>query len=329
MIAKRCSFDIFLLNDYLRFRNLLELKKKRFYRYISSASTTFSNVNPSANPTLADQVHCSAAVGEQTSSSPPVHPSSSSSSSSSSLVLEVRISRTYEISKIYLKGKFCSSLKNTYHSNDDTVLSSSSTNYPYHSCLHHHHSHHHQPALPCLVEESPSDSGLSDGTKGTHPDDIIDGSNKNAAIIDLSKPLTKEEMLAIIQIVKELWKKQFDCDMPIMEVSTSNSSISRRIIQSPLQNSKKTRSQYHSSPTLDKLSAELSDIKDKLKRFNVEQQSHTNNIRSSPVDMNINETIRKQEKSDDEKKCEKTGFVSVGRPLTVMRKRFDFKRMNS
>jgi len=120
------------------------------------------------------------------------------------------------------------------------------------------------------MEESPSDSGLSDGTKTTINDDIIDSTIKHSAMIDLSKPLCKEEMLAIIQILRELWKKQFGSDMPDMQikstVSISNSTINRRGGgTSYLSNNNK--SQYHSTPTLNKLSAELSDIKDKLKRF--------------------------------------------------------------
>jgi hypothetical protein len=123
------------------------------------------------------------------------------------------------------------------------------------------------------MEESPSDSGLSDGTKTTNNDDIIDSTIKNPAMIDLSKPLCKEEMLAIIQILRELWKKQFGSEMPDMQIkptlSTSSVTSNRRVgggsSTSYLLNNNKT--QYHSTPALNKLSAELSDIKDKLKRF--------------------------------------------------------------
>ena len=120
------------------------------------------------------------------------------------------------------------------------------------------------------MEESPSDSGLSDGTKTTHNDDIVDSTVKNPAIIDLSKPLSKEEMLAIIQILRELWKKKFGSEMPNMQtkacVSTPPPPSKRRSPEtSYLSNNNK--SQYHSTPALNKLSAELSDIKDKLKRF--------------------------------------------------------------
>jgi hypothetical protein len=120
------------------------------------------------------------------------------------------------------------------------------------------------------MEESPSDSGLSDGTKTTNNDDIIDSNIKNPAMIDLSKPLCKEEMLAIIQILRELWKKQFGSDMPDMQIkptlpTPSIPSNRRANVTSYLSNNNKN--QYHSTPALNKLSAELSDIKDKLKRF--------------------------------------------------------------
>ena len=123
------------------------------------------------------------------------------------------------------------------------------------------------------MEESPSDSGLSDGTKTTNQDDINESSAKNAALIDLSKPLTKEEMLAIMQIVRELWKKQFDCDIPDVEVKpTVSSATSQRRLSSVSNLSIPAKNQYHSTPALNKLSAELSDIKDKLKRFATERQ---------------------------------------------------------
>lgn len=116
------------------------------------------------------------------------------------------------------------------------------------------------------MEESPSDSGLSDGTKATNNDEIIDSTIKNSAVIDLSKPLCKEEMLAIIQILRELWKKQFGSDMPDNTPVKSISPEKRRVNPSSyLTNNNKN--QYHSTPALNKLSAELSDIKDKLKRF--------------------------------------------------------------
>ncbi len=122
------------------------------------------------------------------------------------------------------------------------------------------------------MEESPSDSGLSDGTKTTNNDEIIDTTIKNSAMVDLSKPLCKEEMLAIIQILRELWKKQFGSEMPDMQIkptsSTPNSIPNRRGgggAATYLSNNNK--SQYHSTPALNKLSAELNDIKDKLKKF--------------------------------------------------------------
>jgi hypothetical protein len=123
------------------------------------------------------------------------------------------------------------------------------------------------------MEESPSDSGLSDGTKTTNNDDITYTTLKNPAIIDLTKPLCKEEMLAIMQILRELWKKQFGTEILDVHIKpsvpSSNSTVNRRIGSgeriSYLSNNNKN--QYHSTPALNKLSAELSDIKDKLKRF--------------------------------------------------------------
>jgi hypothetical protein len=120
------------------------------------------------------------------------------------------------------------------------------------------------------MEESPSDSGLSDGTKTTNNDDIIDSTIKNSAMIDLSKPLSKEEMLAIIQILRELWKKQFGSEMPDMQIKPTlpiSNVISNRCGRGTSYLSNNNKHQYHSTPALNKLSAELSDIKDKLKRF--------------------------------------------------------------
>ncbi|CAF4422255.1 unnamed protein product, partial [Adineta steineri] len=106
------------------------------------------------------------------------------------------------------------------------------------------------------MEESPSDSGLSDGTKTTNNEDIADATTKNSAMIDLSKPLSREEMLAIIQDLRELWKKQFGSEILDMHikpsVSTSNVTEKRRTvnterISSYLSNN--NRNQYHSTPT--------------------------------------------------------------------------------
>jgi hypothetical protein len=210
-------------------------------------------------------VHHSTAVGDQ-SPSPPPHPSSSP------LGLEVNKNIIY--SK-FLDVFFF--LQNIYHSHDE-LLSSSNSPYIYNTCFHHHSS---PSILPCLMEESPSDSGLSDGTKTTNHDDIIDSTRKNAALIDLSKPLCKEEMLAIMQILRELWRKQFDCeipDTPKQSTSPPPSSSFKRITN--LSNNIKT--QYHSTPALNKLSIELNDIKDKLKRFSTERhQQQQQQIKSS------------------------------------------------
>ena len=148
--------------------------------------------------------------------------------------------------------------------------------------------HHHSPSiLPSLIEESPSDSGCSEETKVTHQEDVNEPLAKNSAIIDLSKPLSKEEMLAIIQILRELWRKQFGSELPDFPTKanlilpTSNSMQRLSTNPSPLIN-QKNKSHYHSTPSLNKLSAELSDIKDKLKRFSTgrstnEQQVLQNN----------------------------------------------------
>jgi hypothetical protein len=119
------------------------------------------------------------------------------------------------------------------------------------------------------MEESPSDSGLSDGTKTTNHDDINELPIKNPAIIDLSKPLSKEEMLAIMQIIRELWKKQFNCDIPDIQIKPTVPITSFKRIGDIANNNNKT--QYHSTPAVNKLNAELNDIKDKLKRFSAER----------------------------------------------------------
>jgi hypothetical protein len=129
------------------------------------------------------------------------------------------------------------------------------------------------------MEESPSDSGLSDGTKTTNHDDINESSTKNAAIIDLSKPLSKEEMLAIMQIIRELWKKQFDCDIPDLKTRSPIPTTSFKRIGSISNNNNNNKTQYHSTPALNKLNAELNDIKDKLKRFSTERQQQQQSLK--------------------------------------------------
>ena len=109
---------------------------------------------------------------------------------------------------------------------------------------------------------------------------MIDASSRNLAVVDLSKPLRKEEMLAIIQILRELWRKQYGGDIPHVPIKTaepvSDLSLTRRSSDEEREGGggervssslSKQKTQYHSTPTLNKLSAELSDIKDKLKRF--------------------------------------------------------------
>ena len=123
------------------------------------------------------------------------------------------------------------------------------------------------------MEESPSDSGFSDGTKTTNNEDVIDSITKNPAVIDLSKPLSKEEMLAVLQILRELWKKRFGTDIPSMQIKpttlvlNSTEYVHMGKTEETLCVSKNKKIQHHSTSTLNKLSAELSDIKDKLKRF--------------------------------------------------------------
>jgi hypothetical protein len=146
------------------------------------------------------------------------------------------------------------------------------------------------------MEESPSDSGCSDGTKATtHHEEMIDSSSmmKNAAIIDLSKPLAKEEMLAIIQILRELWQKQFGSDLPDRTVKSSSTISMARLIGS-VSCVPTSKSHYHSTPSLNKLTADLSDIKDKLKRFSTgratnEQQviSTSTNIHGNYIDCSV------------------------------------------
>jgi hypothetical protein len=178
------------------------------------------------------------------------------------------------------------------------------------------------------MEESPSDSGLSDGTKTTNQDEINDSLTKNSAIIDLSKPLSKEEMLAIIQIVRELWKKQFDCDLPDVQIKATVPSISStRRVNNIGQLSTKSKTEFHSTPTLNKLSAELSDIKDKLKRFNSERQHATIPKMKSigkyfdqfEHDMNriVVETESNQVDINENTVDDESAFVTFGNPLTV------------
>ncbi|CAF1213692.1 unnamed protein product [Rotaria sordida] len=261
-----------------RVRALLDAKKQRLYRHISSASPPSSTTTiPLVTHSLQDQVHNSTTVGDQ-SSSPPL-------STSSSLALD-----------------------NVYHSNDES-LSSSNSAYVYNSCNHHHHHHSLPSILPCLMEESPSDSGLSDGTKTTNNDDINEPISKNAAIIDLSKPLSKEEMLAIIQIIRELWKKQFDYEMPDIQLKPILPTTSFKRIGEISNLSNNNKTQYHSTPALNKLSAELNEIKDKLKRFSTEHQQPLTDMRSTEFENN-------QLDIDDNPCYEDPIFVSFDTSLT-------------
>lgn len=157
--------------------------------------------------------------------------------------------------------------------------------------------HHHSPPsiLPCLMEESPSDSGLSDGTKTTNQDDNPDCPMKNAAIIDLSKPLSKEEMLAIMQIIRELWKKQFDCEIPDIPIKSQVPVTTFKRIGEMTNASNSNKTQYCSTPMLNKLNAQLNDLKDKLKRFSNERQpvvSPANNPSTSKLKTSMMNQLR-------------------------------------
>ncbi|CAF1028819.1 unnamed protein product [Rotaria sordida] len=239
----------------------------------------------SSASTQSDQVLSSTIVGEQ---------SSSPCASSSSIL----------------------ALENIYIPHDE---SRSSTNYTYHTSS----------ILPCLMEESPSDSGCSDGAKTINNDDIIDTTIKNPALVDLSKPLSKEEMLAIIQVLRELWRKQFGTEIPDIQIkptlSISNSSINRPIGTvgggtSYLSNNKK--SQYHSTPALNKLSAELSDIKDKLKRFS---SSRATDEQSKPIATETKSNGSNTEPENIPVKDDSLVFIPFGAPLTSK----DFERMQA
>lgn len=174
------------------------------------------------------------------------------------------------------------------------------------------------------MEESPSDSGCSDGTKATHHEDILDSSAlKNPAMIDLSKPLSKEEMLAIIQILRELWRKQFGSELP------DSTSISVPVVSPPpppppttttttFSSLLKKKNLYHSTPSLNKLSAELSDIKDKLKRFST---SRSTNDDHQPDEV-LPETKSTPIRLDEENETIRPGrlvFIPLGAPPTVSR----------
>lgn len=154
------------------------------------------------------------------------------------------------------------------------------------------------------MEESPSDSGLSDGTKTTNHDDINESPIKNPAIIDLSKPLSKEEMLAIMQIIRELWKKQFDCDIPDIPIKQTVPVTSFKRIGDMANNNNNTKTQYHSTPVLNKLNAELNDIKDKLKKFSTDRQQQSFKGKNQ-IDI------------DDQSCSDQPVFVTFGTSLSV------------
>lgn len=145
-------------------------------------------------------------------------------------------------------------VQNVFDSHDEQILLNNSI------------AQHH---LPSLIEESPSDSGCSEETKATNVDDLNDSTGKSSAIIDLTKPLSKEQMLAIVQIIRELWRKQFGSEMFDAPKRTTNSPINPKLSspQPTLINEYNKKMLYRSTPSLNKLTAELSDIKDKLKRF--------------------------------------------------------------
>ncbi|CAF2141993.1 unnamed protein product [Rotaria magnacalcarata] len=288
--ASKTNDSSFILSMNIN-NNELQDKLQRVRTLLDAKKQRLCRYFPSSSSNLPDQVLSSAVVGEQSSlPSPPPPPPSSSSSS----IL---------------------ALENVYSSHDESRLS---TNYNYHSSS----------MLPCLMEESPSDSGCSDGAKTVNNDDIIDTTIKNPALVDLSKPLSKEEMLAIIQVLRELWRKQFGSELPDIQIkptlSTSNSFTNRPIGTSGgisyLSNNKKN--QYRSTPVLNKLSAELSDIKDKLQRFSnnrtadeqpkeISSKKKLNDNIDEPENIRINE--------------ETMVFIPIGPPLTA----HDLERMQA
>ncbi|CAM4789138.1 unnamed protein product [Rotaria magnacalcarata] len=288
--ASKTNDSSFILSMNIN-NNELQDKLQRVRTLLDAKKQRLCRYFPSSSSNLPDQVLSSAVVGEQSSlPSPPPPPPSSSSSS----IL---------------------ALENVYSSHDESRLS---TNYNYHSSS----------MLPCLMEESPSDSGCSDGAKTVNNDDIIDTTIKNPALVDLSKPLSKEEMLAIIQVLRELWRKQFGSELSDIQIkptlSTSNSFTNRPIGTSGgisyLSNNKKN--QYRSTPVLNKLSAELSDIKDKLQRFSnnrtadeqpkeISSKKKLNDNIDEPENIRINE--------------ETMVFIPIGPPLTA----HDLERMQA
>ncbi|CAF5100274.1 unnamed protein product, partial [Rotaria magnacalcarata] len=123
--ASKTNDSSFILSMNIN-NNELQDKLQRVRTLLDAKKQRLCRYFPSSSSNLPDQVLSSAVVGEQSSlPSPPPPPPSSSSSS----IL---------------------ALENVYSSHDESRLS---TNYNYHSSS----------MLPCLMEESPSDSGCSDG----------------------------------------------------------------------------------------------------------------------------------------------------------------------
>ena len=137
-----------------------------------------------------------------------------------------------------------------------------------------------------------------------------------------------------MQVIRELWRKQFDCEIPNIELpSIPKMPTTPRRSESISNLSNKTRNQYHSSPSLDKLTAELSDIKDKLKRFNIESKQKTiinspmkiTSMASSVEQIFISDSKKMiQEKNIERRDVEEPVFVSFGEPLTVSSKKIVF-----
>ncbi|UJR23281.1 hypothetical protein I4U23_026298 [Adineta vaga] len=275
-------------------RALLDAKKQRLCRHLSASSASSSSAT-------SDQVQSTTVVGDQAWPPPP--------SCLENSVLEVNL---YENERSQLDFQI-SSDQNVYLPHDEPAPSTSAS-YPYHS----------PSILPCLMEESPSDSGLSDGTKTTHNEDMIDSTTKNAAMIDLSKPLSKEEMLAIIQVVRELWKKQFGSEILDVHIKAAvppaNITVNRRTNTAERSSylSNNNKNQYHSTPALNKLSAELSDIKDKLQKFS-----------SGRVTNEHPKSIIMEEKANEPEDIpifgESLVFIPLGDPLTPQ----DLERMQA
>ncbi|CAF1393490.1 unnamed protein product [Adineta ricciae] len=131
-------------------------------------------------------------------------------------------------------------------------------------------------------------------------------------------------MLAIIQVVRELWKKQFGSEILDVHIKAAvppaNITVSRRTSngERPSYLSNNNKNQYHSTPALNKLSAELSDIKDKLQKFS------NGRVQIDPPKIIISEE-KENEPEDIPIFGESLVFIPLGDPLTP----HDLERMQA